>query len=574
MKKILIFQLLFFALFFTLNLHFFPETLKWVEADGFFLTTPDFLHMQLIRPQSITLLMAGFISQFYKWVVCGAFFQALLPTLVLYTTDGILLRLGLRKHLWVSFIPAGMVALKMFAAPLLAWHMLFLLGALLLFLALKKNPVRRLLFLLIAPALYLLLPWTLIAVLYIALALSEWLHFNSGKGMLWMVGGLLLSLASPFVWTSWVSYFPTDVRFGSDPGSLMSLKTAAFTLVAIPAIWLVGRLKLNLVYTGYFLSILLMTGAAGHLKSNALNQEKEGALKLQANANKRSWDAVLQDCTPDQCSQYPAKLPFAMLALSGKGVLPDNLFKYPVNGSASFLFRHNTTPAGCNFNSLFYDCLGVTDEAFHQTFEENQQSDNGACFRCIRRLIDLSLRRNDLALADKYIRVLEHSTCHEGWLNPRKQQLERRQAALRNNTSVQEDSLRSDIFIGGFEFASELARLADANRSNVQLRDYLLCSLLLDKKIAPFASVVALFPELANRPLPQHYAEAMVMLGAANPDLLKKYAISQELVAGYNDFVTLMNQQQLSGLSQKYRRTFWFYYYCINTQPGSSGAAS
>ena len=92
----------------------------------------------------------------------------------------------------------------------------------------------------------------------------------------------------------------------------------------------------------------------------------------------QQWDRVLQTIHTSNSSEAYYH-PYLMLALNEKGILPEQLFHYPVQSADRIYFPANEL-GGANFNSLFAYALGLKHEALHQLAQANAMSPQRSFF--------------------------------------------------------------------------------------------------------------------------------------------------------------------------------------------------
>lgn len=470
MKKNLFTQLLLLPILFVFWYFVFPDYLWSIEANAYFVSTPDYYTLQLALPGDIKILAAHFIAQFYTWTALGALIQSLFTMLVLYASDSILYKITREKQsLWLAFIPACLFLAYQCGQPSLAYSV-------------------------------------------------KW-------SFLFLVVGLCFTL----LW-----------RFPAWNVSGLFCFRKPICNYLFPAL-----------ITGITLYSLYM-------REELRNQEE--LFRLERNASRRDWDRILKDGESEKLRQDPFKLPFVLLALSEKQLLPEQIFTYPVSSSDCFFFERATSPFSCNFNSLFYDCLGVKNEAIHQSFQAGIQAENGMTFINMRRLIDWNLHIGAIPVAEKYLKVLEHATCHQKWIDKRHAVI----ASYRDN-SVRLRNQSNAFFIGAHPFLSDMARVVDSDTTNSKAIDYMLCGILIDKDMNKFRQALSYCHKYMNSSvLPRHYEEALLLISQQDPEILTKYPIRKERMTQFTDFLQLMKQGGLfeKVLAEKYGTTFW-YYYCF-----------
>lgn len=230
------------------------------------------------------------------------------------------------------------------------------------------------------------------------------------------------------------------------------------------------------------LSFLFITDAA------ARKEEKEAAVEHAAMLD--DWDRILRLVSPEEAESNPRLMRYVLLALSEKGEMPDRLQELSLSGPDCFYFYRGTHPYARYFNSLFYASLGLYNESVHQLFEMAVQSEHGISFRCIRHLVDWYLKMGNVPLVEKYLTILERSTCHAGWVAKRHLLLK----ALREKPLQTPDRSANDLFIGAYTFIPEMAALLNEDPMNRKKTDYYLCALLLANEKEHFAAAFRALP--------------------------------------------------------------------------------
>ena len=87
----------------------YPETLGNIEAESFFVWTPDYVDSKLSEGVgSLFSLAAAFLSQFFRWREGGALIQMLLFGCVMGLSDLLFNRLKCREAAWISLVIAGL----------------------------------------------------------------------------------------------------------------------------------------------------------------------------------------------------------------------------------------------------------------------------------------------------------------------------------------------------------------------------------------------------------------------------------------------------------------------------------
>lgn len=236
------------------------------------------------------------------------------------------------------------------------------------------------------------------------------------------------------------------------------------------------------------LSFLFVTNAA------AQKEEKEAAVEHAAMLE--DWDRILRLVSPETATSNPRLMRYLLLALNEKGEMPNHLPKLSelsdlsLSGPDCFYFYRGTHPYARYFNSLFYASLGLYNESVHQLFEMAVQSEHGISFRCLRHLVDWYLKMGNVPLAEKYLTLLDHSTCHTSWVARRRLLLN----ALQEKPIQTPVRSPRDLFIGAYTFLPEMAALLQEDPLNRKKTDYYLCALLLANEKEAFATALRTLP--------------------------------------------------------------------------------
>ena len=281
---------------------------------------------------------------------------------------------------------------------------------------------------------------------------------------------------------------------------------------------------------------------------------------------------------PDQLD-----LELALLCEARLHTLPEHLFLYPINTPENFVPRFDDTPFSNNFCRIFYRELGLPDEAYHRAFQYGMgvQVNGGFCMASLRQMALSAAQQGDSLLTRKLTYLLSHTTLNHSYAESvgdtlrvalsRNRQLAR-SGAVRNvdgNVAMGvRDTLRADNFVGGYAFASEMVRLLEWQPNNRDFLDYLLCSLLLQKQLDKFYTIIRAFPLYAaendgGAPLPRAYAEAAAMLEAMRPGSMRSFFDYDPV---YDEKMREFQQLHRTGQDDSaFRGTFWYYYTYADT---------
>ena len=305
--------------------------------------------------------------------------------------------------------------------------------------------------------------------------------------------------------------------------------------------------------------------AAGGVVSLSVREfrVRERVHRVERLAEAREWDRILDIVSPEVSAEDPVRMRYALLALGERGELAEKVFRYGITDADDFFFAGSRDVIGCNFNALLARSLGLDNEVIHQSFQLNSLSPLGYSFRSMRRITDAFLHTGNMPLADKYMRVLLHSTFHRSWVESR---VKRMVEVMANPVQNDEDRILT-CSTGNAPLLMDMACLYDARPDNRLCADILLCGLLASREMDRFA---LLFPRVfasaypAGAVLPRYYEEALLVLSRGNPDLLKRYPVSRFRVEAFDKFAALMDAGRYDEARAAYPDSFWSYLYAAS----------
>lgn len=221
------------------------------------------------------------------------------------------------------------------------------------------------------------------------------------------------------------------------------------------------KIKISLSTVIIMLSCLIFA-----FSPSAHRREKKIAVQQAAAAT--AWHIVLHHITPQDALQDSLLQRYALLAFANQDKLSENLSKFHLTSADCFYFHLPSLPDERYFNALFYRSLGLYNEYVHQLFETGIQYPDGMTFGCLRQITDGYLKMGNMRLADKYLTVLNRSTCHADWVRSRSVLLN----ALKEKPIETPEKSRFDIFIGSYPFLHEMELLLKENPQNAKVRMY------------------------------------------------------------------------------------------------------
>ncbi len=295
-------------------------------------------------------------------------------------------------------------------------------------------------------------------------------------------------------------------------------------------------------------------GMAFVLATDTERRDQDRYYALEQMAGRGEWEPLRAEAR-SLMSEMPQALPFALLAESEMGTLPQHLFSYPVTSADQFVYRRKFSMMTCRFNALFYLHLGYPDEAMHQSFEACTLSRRGLTLRGLRLYVESALQTGDTALAARYIEVMEHVPTMGGEAAAYRERLR----AQAHGQQARPRPLRSRNFVGSVPLDHEWVYALDADSTNRKLFDYLACAFLLQKRPEKMVRLMEMSTLYEHRPLPAPYAEAMALFAPARPEWAERFQLPADAVARWQECLQLRQQNRLNEVSTRFPGTYWRY---------------
>ena len=480
----------------------FPYTYITMEGDDFWVLTKDFWHIKLAMLPAATNWLSDWLMQFYSSPFVGASIGALVLGAI-----GLLAAQAFsafssrtkkpnrkassskkpRRNTWLCWIGLVPPVLLGYYCPFCLAFQLQWLFFFVLLLAYQSipHPIGKALWsLLCVPIGFMLMRTPMLFLLIAMQAVFILLRREEGKkAYLWggMAGAVALLVIAPLTYSQQVAFIPYQER-----------------------------------YTKWGANIDPLTSRN--------NLDGEQIKMMTCLANEQRWEDVLYKAHAKREAQRGKALAlrYALLAESALGTLPDNLLDYPISNENMFYYPHEGGHISLQFNRLFYLNLGVYDEAFHHAQEYGLLQANNICFSSLRQMVDYSIEEGDFETSEKFLCILDKSSCHKPFVESRRKILSDSKSGNQQRKAV---SLRADNFVGGFPLPIEMLRLAryfkerngqqaqdpsSAEQDNSQIRkmvDYAICSYLLRNDKERFIIATKAFDVYKDKELPRAYRE-------------------------------------------------------------------
>ena len=468
--SVLLALMLFFAIYTATK---FPYTYITMEGDDFWVLTKDFWHLKLGMLPAFTNWLADFLMQFYRSSWVAATIQALILGMVGVLAHAVLVKLfkNRRSLSWLALLPP--IILGFYCTFSLSFQLqwLFFFVLLLIFMLIPNLKGKLLWSYACVPLGFLLMKTPLLFILLVLYAVLT--YWSYGKKSLYLVPNLVLLALTPLAYSQQVAFIPYEERY-TDWGTYFDPLTSKYC------------------------------------------HDGEYIKKLVCMSNEERWENLLYKERVRRDAQYgkDVSLRYALLAESALGTLPENLLDYPIRNENQFFYPHERDYISLQLNRLFYANLCVYDEAFHQAQEYGLVQTNGNCFSSLRQMVDYSIEEGEWEIADKFLRILSKSSCHNTFVKGRRKKIE--EAKINFNKDIQ---LRADNFVGGYPLPIEMLRLGryyqDENQRKKML-DYAICSYILRGDANSFMIATRAFDIYKDKELPKAYKEFFDAINASS----------------------------------------------------------
>ena len=284
-------------------------------------------------------------------------------------------------------------------------------------------------------------------------------------------------------------------------------------------------------------------------------------------ARTEQWDQIIE-ASKGPLTNY-LNLCYLNLALAHKGQLADRAFSFDQKGPLGLMVGWNQTEQISILLSEVTFVMGNTALAQEMAFEAFATAIGEGNPRILKRLVQTNLIYGEYPVAEKYINVLERTSCYSSWANEQR-------PFLYNDAEVEKDpvlgpmrkSLPKDNYLSELNnMEKDLRVIAETNPSNRNAIEYLGLFYLMSKDMAGFKGMVEHYYGTDVLPaLPKSFQEAVITLSEAEPDYWKRFNISPSVVQRFAEYkkqvlANRSNANALPGLMRRaYGDTYWFYF--------------
>ena len=372
----------------------------------------------------------------------------------------------------------------------------------------------------------------------------------------WVIVMALVAIAARlFVRRPILAKYSDDYKANNAPKGGKTVVTPKRGRFATALIYLV--LPAALLGVGFYVSVSDMDCAF-----------RERIHKVEHLAEEQKWEEILEFVTPEVALNDGALKRYAVLALLETDMLANRAFEYGVTSPDDFYFMERNEFVGIYYNSLLYKSMGVDDEVIHLMYLLNEHSRLGFSFRSLRTMADAYLRKGDAILAEKYLTILSHTTCHGAWLKPRWEQL----AELKANP-VPRPTEPSDVSVGAHGLHGQMALLDESSRflkiypTNKKIVDVLCCGLLAICDIENFGKMFDKYAPgaYAGQKMPAYYEDALILYSYIDKTIYDRFPVRQSRLNDFKKFSQFMNSGQKARARQSAPTSYWAYMYCSTT---------
>ena len=555
----------------------YPEAIKLMEQQDFFVATRDHFLMSLSDYPALNYLITQWLLQFFANPMTGAVLEALL--LALLTLFATLLPIAWAECFrGKAGIPNLAAVIPAFGLIIFCYHSVFNeIEGLFFFFALCvvgfsgriKARWPQLLGIVLVGLLSLgFVSFPMSALLMATILLLSTPKILQTKSTLWRSLYTLLPLAMIGVVALGVMLWSKDIAFVSfsrrwwNVGGDEDVVLCSMLLSALPvALGFVpqGRMFRLRIMLETTLVLIIAVSIYFCISKNEEKQALEDVLVCRSLAEDAKWPELLDKIKGKGAITNNRDLHFALLAEARLGTLADNLFSYPINTAEEFCPRLEKSLPSVDFCRIFYREMGIYDEAFRRAFEYGMMisRSTGFCFASLRQMAEYCVKQGNKPLAEKYLYLLSRSSCHADFVAEQRRLLE--------NAPTVIDSVRTDNFVKAFPMNKEMAHLLDYDHNNLAVVNYLLCGLLLSKQLEAFKTVLSDYAHVFKGRLPRAYAEAAAMINYLSPGIWAgKITYDPEYDRRFAEYVTLHNNKQDD---TAFQGTFWYYYSYASIPP-------
>ncbi|MCE2617443.1 DUF6057 family protein [Phocaeicola oris] len=296
------------------------------------------------------------------------------------------------------------------------------------------------------------------------------------------------------------------------------------------------------------------------------NKDLYTLMQLYDDINKEQWDSIINNQRINTNQDLHTNC--LNLALSHKGILLKDLYKYPQKGPTSLMKKLDTyVEENMLFSHLYYQ-MGIVSEALNLAFGAEVGTFNGNP-SIMKLLIKIRLIYGDYPIAEKYIKMLKKTYSYKDWATSYEK-------FLYNDKAIEADPelgmKRKDLPAKSTEFVSmkgiwyDLMKVLEANPEDNNAREYAIGFLLLQKDFNAIKYFVDHYYHTPILPtLPVRLQEAVISYSEKDMDYCRNHGVTNETIQRFNSFRQKVLEHRHSGNKNlksglvEYKDTFWYH---------------
>jgi hypothetical protein len=570
---VLLFATLFILLEWVYKYHFF-----YIEQNGLFLLTGHYFRETVAAPGGPSSWVGAFLVQLFALPYAGAAVNALLMTGAGVMTALICRRIAPRVPLYLLWaLPAVALLCIHFDFNYLYGGTVAFLGmqaALYLYICLPRLRDRLVAGAILVPALFW---WGGSVAALFALCAVVWEAV--GRVPRWylsfvVVAEMALIAAASIhfsVFGNWDLVLTPELYL---PFRMVPREELWFAWASMPVViagaWLFRKMKTlsvkkEAIFTG--VQLLLALAAVRAATATYLSEREYKLKELSYHVRNEDWDSVME-ISRGTMDNY-MYLNYLNLALSEKGVLADDLFRYDQRGpDGLFVPWNGTVPSAVALSEIHFR-IGNIAVSQKMAFVGNVLVTPGyGSPRTLMRLVQTNLVFGFYPVAEKYIRILEQTMFYREWARDHRR-------FLYNDEAVEADPLlgrkrrglpTEENYVSSDRKYSDLELLALQNPADKTAIEYLGSLMLVSKDMSSFLTLVEAYFDTDLLPtLPRSFQEAVISIWENNPEVWRQYRVEQATIDRFTEFrrqvLAGRSSNSLAGtLRRSFGDTFWYYY--------------
>lgn len=550
--------------------------ITYQEQFQLFLFTSGYWTDKCLHPGGICEYAAEFLTQFFHNQWAGAIILTCVLLCVQALTYKLMPATRRKDWLYLSYLPAilswcflcdennmlaGIIALVTTLAIALIPH------------SIQNAPLRWGCIILLTPFVYWIaggIHW-LFAVLTLIQELLLWKPYKKAVRIAGSLLFLCIAFLCPYITSFYLQYpvirlmtgigyyrYPTGIPLNGIL-ACASVCLALLLSICLPPI----KEKRKRIAKGMQIAALGILGWLGIYY--ACDWQKEKVMSYDHYAYTRQWDKIIRMAEKETPST-PLEVVCLNLALGKTGQLGERMFQFYQNGTGGLLpdfIRDFNSPL--IVNEVYYH-LGMINTSQRFTFEAMEAIPSfQKSARCYQRLAETNIINGDYAVAEKYLKALQHTLFYKEWANDALSYLHDEKKI---NAHPEWGRLRSYLYKEDFLFDESqkdiiLGILLNSNPNNRMAFEYLLAYELLNKDINAFLRYYPLGKDMGYTQIPRSYQEALSYVWTQQHSSFKGMpwsispAVQQEITEFARAYVH--NPSNESFFKQRFEHTYWYY---------------